>query len=248
MFDRLSLVLRPQPKPYGELVPVARDGAHWWRAGAGVLAFGLAVIISTIAAEPVGLFLEAGFAGADRLSSQARGEIVMTIELLGLGLFAIPLGAMLVARPIGPLFPFGRPRLDRVVIGLACLMLAIDSVIDLLLGGAGIDVPPWTSAPRAEDAFVFYVLATVIAAPIGEEILFRGLLQGAVRSSFGVTASLIWPTLLFAAVHYDGSVMTPLLLLPGSFCLALAREMTGDLTPPIIIHMIGNAVAVWLGG
>jgi len=96
-----------------------------------------------------------------------------------------------------------------------------------------------------------FVLAAV-AAPVGEEIAFRGALYRNLRDTFGrasplvgaVVASLVG-SVLFAAIHPQGFVFIPVL---GGLALAfcISREWTGSINPAIVAHAINNAVMVGL--
>lgn len=249
MLSMLARLLGARAKPFGEMpatTPFVPNGLRL--VGLGLAAFGAALLVATLLVAFVDGELEAAFSCVvfrpGCLSQNARGEIVSAVEITLLALFAIAFTRLFVTNDLRHLYPYDRPRLDKLVLGLATAMLAIDLLVDLGIQRlVGQEVPPWVQTPTSRDATLFFVFATVVAAPIGEEVLFRGLIQGTVRASLGVPASLIIPTVIFALIHYDGSILQPLLLLPGSFCLALARELSGSLTPPTLIHIIGNGVA-----
>lgn len=99
------------------------------------------------------------------------------------------------------------------------------------------------------DETTFTALATVflivIAAPITEETLFRGLLFGALRSRtpFWVAAAL--SGILFGSVHLtSGDVAVAGLLSFLGVILAWLYERTGSLGPPIVLHMVNNGIAI----
>ena len=87
---------------------------------------------------------------------------------------------------------------------------------------------------------VLTVLSMVVLAPIIEEILFRGLLFGALAPRLGVLAGALITALLFGAVHGD-LVLFPALAALG-FIAALAYAATGNLTVAIALHAINNSV------
>lgn len=101
-------------------------------------------------------------------------------------------------------------------------------------------VDPRDATPSATDAVAFFVLA-VVAAPLVEEFVFRGLaLRGLERSMRPTTAVLLSAT-LFALVH-------PLASLPAVFALGLATAFvfrrSGLLLAPIVCHAVYNAAIV----
>ncbi len=89
------------------------------------------------------------------------------------------------------------------------------------------------------------VFLIVIAAPVTEETLFRGLFFGALRtrSPFWVAAGA--SGILFGAVHLaSGDIAVAGLLTLFGVILAWLYERTGSLGPPIILHMVNNAIAI----
>jgi membrane protease YdiL (CAAX protease family) len=88
------------------------------------------------------------------------------------------------------------------------------------------------------------VVAMVIVAPIVEEMVFRGLLFGALASRLGILASALITALLFGAVHGD-PVLFPSLAALG-FVATLAYAATGNLTVAIALHAINNSLGAVL--
>ncbi len=88
-------------------------------------------------------------------------------------------------------------------------------------------------------------LLIVVAAPISEEIFFRGFIFGGLRRrlSFG-TAALI-SAAIFGVFHYTGagslSVLPQLAFL--GFALAWVYEETGSIYPTMAIHVTNNLLA-----
>ncbi len=87
-----------------------------------------------------------------------------------------------------------------------------------------------------------FVLAAI--AGISEEVLFRGVLQPWLESSWGATAGLIGSNIVFGLVH----AITPLYLILATLVglyLGLALDYGGDrnLLTPIIIHWLYDFLA-----
>jgi membrane protease YdiL (CAAX protease family) len=89
---------------------------------------------------------------------------------------------------------------------------------------------------------VTLILYAVICAPIVEELLFRGVLQGGLRRYFGPAAAIMIPALLFALMH-DNAVDRPSLFLLAAICGYL-YERTGSLYAPIALHVINNGLTM----
>jgi uncharacterized protein len=88
------------------------------------------------------------------------------------------------------------------------------------------------------------VLLIVILAPISEEICFRGMLYGGLRTKLGVLPAALIGGLVFGALHaLTGITAVPPLIVFG-FLLCLLYEKTGSIVPGIVLHMLNNSVAL----
>jgi membrane protease YdiL (CAAX protease family) len=87
-----------------------------------------------------------------------------------------------------------------------------------------------------------FILAAI--AGISEEILFRGVIQPWMESSWGISAGLIGSNILFGLVHSISPLYTVLATLVGIY-LGLALDYGGDrnLLIPIIIHGLYDFLA-----
>jgi hypothetical protein len=87
------------------------------------------------------------------------------------------------------------------------------------------------------------LLIVAVLPAIGEELLFRGLLQKLIKKMTGNAHWAIWITaILFSALHLQFFGFLPRLLLGALFGYLL--EWTGTLWLPIIAHFINNAAGV----
>lgn len=88
-------------------------------------------------------------------------------------------------------------------------------------------------------------LVLIFCAPLLEELIFRGYLFKAWRHSrLGLSGTLLLTSLLFTSLHaaqYDWAVLTFIFSL--SIILGLAREKTGSIWVPLVIHALNNLVA-----
>ncbi len=104
--------------------------------------------------------------------------------------------------------------------------------------------------PHQEDiaegfgAIPVQVLLIAIAAPISEEVCFRGMLFGGLRQRLPRLAAALIAALIFGALHaVTGISAVPPLIFFG-FVLCLLYEKTGSIVPGIILHMLNNSVAL----
>ena len=81
----------------------------------------------------------------------------------------------------------------------------------------------------------------VVAAPIFEEFIFRGLIFGGLRRSLGFGAAAVASAAIFAIVHPPASVVPVFGL---GLCAAFVYERTRMLAGPMIVHATYNAAVV----
>jgi len=105
-------------------------------------------------------------------------------------------------------------------------------------------------APEQEDIAESFgpvpaqILLIVIAAPISEELCFRGMLFGGLRGRMPRLVAALVSALIFGALHaLTGLSAVPPLIFFG-FILALLYERTGSVVPGILLHMLNNSAAL----
>ena len=108
----------------------------------------------------------------------------------------------------------------------------------------------------AEDSrsnFVLTALGAVGLVPLAEEMLYRGLVFGALHSKNRYVAYIL-STLLFAFIHimgyigeYDTSqlVLSFIQYIPAGLVLAWSYEYSGSIFAPFLIHTAVNAFAIF---
>ncbi len=232
----------------GQLPPTAQvppDGqppawpAHRWGLGAFLLAESVFLISSVLIYLP--------FAG------QSGQPVPLVAVLLVLTVPSLLAAAVAVAATVlrgnGPILDLrlrfkGEDLLLGASFGLGGLLLTIPAAYIW----AGV-VGPEQATSAVGEAFagrtvpvplaVMIFLAVLLLAPLCEEILFRGLLWGALERlgagrwvAFGVT------TVVFALAHLEFT-RTPLLLVVA-IPIGLARLVSGRLPAAIIAHQINN--------
>ncbi len=86
----------------------------------------------------------------------------------------------------------------------------------------------------------FSVASACVAAPVAEEILYRGVLFRSLRNRLGVIFAALLSSAIFAILHFYGGYGLVSVGLFGFSC-ALLYAATGSLTSVILLHMIYNA-------
>ena len=90
------------------------------------------------------------------------------------------------------------------------------------------------------------VFLIALAAPVSEELFFRGMLFGGLRRSMGRMPAAAVSALVFGALHATTGVTAVPPLIVFGFVLALLYERTGSLLPGMLGHAINNALALAL--
>lgn len=88
------------------------------------------------------------------------------------------------------------------------------------------------------------VLLIVVAAPLGEEVCFRGFLFGGLRERLPRLAAALTSALIFGGLHATTGISAVPPLIFFGFVLALLYERTGSIVPGILLHMLNNSVAL----
>jgi ABC-2 type transport system permease protein len=89
------------------------------------------------------------------------------------------------------------------------------------------------------DARLWMLAVAVLAAPLFEEFIFRGILYRGFRHSVGAGTAALSSALVFALVH-PAPTAVPVFIM--ALLAALAYERTGWLATPIAAHMTYNAL------
>lgn len=87
-------------------------------------------------------------------------------------------------------------------------------------------------------ALEFFV--TVLLVPIGEELLFRGIIQGELGKAFSPRLTVALTTLLFAVFHLN-LIQASYVLIAG-FVLSYVYQLTRNILIPIALHMVFNFI------
>ncbi len=88
------------------------------------------------------------------------------------------------------------------------------------------------------------ILLIVFAAPISEEVCFRGMLFGGLREKLPRIGAALICGVIFGGLHATTGVTAVPPLIVFGFLLALLYEKTGSIVPGILLHMLNNAVAL----
>ena len=104
--------------------------------------------------------------------------------------------------------------------------------------------PKQKDVAEAFGAVPIQVLLIVFAAPISEEVCFRGMLFGGLRERLPRLAAALISALIFGGLHATTGLSAVPVLVAFGFILALLYEKTGSIVPGILLHMLNNSVAL----
>ncbi len=180
------------------------------------------------------------------------GSLVQTVHL-SLGLAATEI--LLIALPVFVLLrwkrapwketlranpiPWGTALLS-LLLGVALFPLSaiLDGIMAMLSGIASVPLPDGALPKTALEGVLFF-LALAVTAPLGEEILFRGLIQGAYERQLSGRLSILVASLMFAFYHFRLTGLPA--LLPVAFALGFVAWRTRSIYATMLVHFGMNA-------
>ncbi|HEX9375619.1 MAG TPA: type II CAAX endopeptidase family protein [Actinomycetota bacterium] len=162
---------------------------------------------------------------------------------------SIPALAIRADRPVDLAIGFGAGLL---VYPAAVILVA--TLVDLVLrqiAGHGVEAPDQLPSDIGGGALVLTALVVTVAAPVAEELLFRGLLFRSIRDRHGFWPAAVVSSALFGLVHWQGSPWEASLLLVVTLAfvgLALAAiyEWRRNLLANMAAHCAFNVVGFTL--
>lgn len=172
------------------------------------------------------------------LWSQAATELGFLLVPMAIAATRGAVGVREILRRLG-----ARPF--RLPLGLKWMAAAIGIYLLFIVGyGALIVEPHQQDIAEALGPVAAQVLLIAIAAPISEEVCFRGMLYGGLRERLPRLPAALIGGLIFGGLHaLTGVTAVPPLIVFG-FLLCLLYERTGSIVPGILLHMLNNSVAL----
>ena len=127
------------------------------------------------------------------------------------------------------------------------VIIASGFVVDFALRAFGIEPEQQDIINNilSEDSLgvlAFMIFFGMLAAPIVEELIFRGFLQSAVRITCGKLQTVLTSGFVFALIHWNAHVFLQIFIL--GLLLAYLFEITGSLVAPITVHICHNTTTL----
>lgn len=192
---------------------------------------------------------------ADHFSGRLPGQVTMmgalvsTLSLQGVTLLLLPLFLREHGLNVRDAFGLGLKWKMAVLLGVlvACVFMPVGQLVQWACGEilSRLHINPEVQQsveiikglPALRDRVVLGII-TALLAPLGEEVLFRGILYPTV-ARYGFPRLAIWGTsFLFAAIHHNLVTFVPLLVL--AVVLTILYKRTGNLLAPIVAHATFN--------
>src|SRR5205823_2535354 len=139
-------------------------------------------------------------------------------QIVAVGWGLIATGPLLVALVLMERFPIGPLRGMREM---------TSEVILRMFGGAS----------------VAQLAAVALAAGLGEELLFRGLVQAGLSRFFGVAVAVVAASVLFGVCHWLNITYAILAMLAGAY-VGLCLVATGNILTPVVAHAAYDFLAL----
>jgi len=145
--------------------------------------------------------------------------------------------------PRGAPANFGRGLL--LVTMMAPLFLVLAALNSMYLQTVHVDTSEQAVVQTLREAktpleMVIISLMALVAAPVWEEFVFRGVLFNGLRKSIGADEAILISAAFFAAIHGSVAAFAPIFFLAA--LLAYAYQRTGSLLTPIAMHCLFNAL------
>jgi CAAX protease family protein len=210
-----------------------------WGAGAAVLGLFAALSAQFFFAVPIGVIdgVEDGDLSA---TATIALQIVTAATFIAAPLVVASLASASWREALGRLgvrrFRFSALKWMAAAVGAYLLFAAVYVAL--------VGAPEQEDIAEALGPVPAQVLLIVIAAPISEEICFRGMLFGGLRERLPRIAAALISGAVFGILHAaTGLSAVPPLIAFGTI-LSLLYEKTGSIVPGILLHMLNNSVAL----
>ena len=154
---------------------------------------------------------------------------------------------------------FAAPFRQPVVLSIALFMVAFPFINYISHWNASLDLPEWMSAKEGQaealtrlfldmpnvGLLLFNLFMIALLPAVGEELIFRGIIQRGLIRQFGNPHLAVWVVaILFSAVHMQFLGFVPRMLM--GVALGYLFLWSKNLWYPIFAHFANNALAVVL--
>lgn len=134
-------------------------------------------------------------------------------------------------------------------VGLVGLFVAVYlvGIVITVVGAEQAENAVITQGQQNPDLFLLMIPITILFVATGEELVFRGVVQGLFRRSYGSVPGLVLASVAFGAVHYvalagSGKLTYIVVTILLGLVLGAIYERTENILVPIVVHGLYNAI------
>lgn len=128
-------------------------------------------------------------------------------------------------------------------------LFALLSFVSIVFSVAGIPVAENNIsiiASEQPNTFLLLIPLSILLVGPGEELLYRGIIQGELRTTMSPLRAIVFSSALFASIHLfslsgSGKYSYIIIAFLLSLCLGAIYEYTDNLVVPILVHGMFNA-------
>lgn len=190
--------------------------------------------------------------GIDVRESTAIQIVISTVMLQGVTFGVLAIGYIKLTYQGFNFFKIRFPNLRDIgwTIGGTIIFFILYFILNFIISALGIPVAQNRIVQRGiqtPEVLLLLIPFSIILIGPGEELLFRGLIQGTLRQSFQPISAIILASIIFAVSHtvsLSGQGKTTYLIIVFILALFLGSiyEYTENLVNSALIHGIYNAV------
>jgi membrane protease YdiL (CAAX protease family) len=242
--------LPPERIPPPPARPSARDRLPAWPPwapfAAMLVTLGIAILgaaLATLVAQLLGYDVSAGDPppGVTITGTFFQdGALILSAWLLARLTAGSPRWAQFGLRTVAPL------RASGWLLGIWLAFIAFSGIWAAALSvKENDDLPQELGADDSSTALFFVAVLVCVAAPIAEELFFRGFCFTALRRWIGAAGGAIATGVIFGLIHAgsaDPVFLVPLGVFGALLCVLYLR--TGSLLPCMVLHALNNSLAL----
>lgn len=141
------------------------------------------------------------------------------------------------------------PKLRYILLGFLCWLLYVVVVFGFMIAVYGglvgnETIQLYRSALQAH-ALLFLLVCTVLIAPLGEEIIFRGFLfRGWSESPVGALGAILLTSFAWVLIHLPNNPTFLSAIFVLGLMLGWLRWLSGSIFPTTVVHVLTNAVVM----
>lgn len=188
------------------------------------------------------LYATSGAVAAQLTGSAVAGALVSNAVIFAAGLFLLRPVHHRAGAPQRIRRPDTVPGFWRLAVpGLLLCWLAGQAASLWLYGLLGSPNFDGHTAAKSQAPVLLTLLLVLVLAPMGEEMLMRGLVYSQLRRHTGILTAALLTTGVFSLLHLN--LVQIAVTLPLGILLALVYEQTGRLSAVIALHAVFNLLS-----